>query len=528
MQQQFKKEIFIEKCCDVLAFFGPFALACTNFNLEVTPAIFSSLFLTFWMLCWVIEDFSFPTSGRQKFKSRGPIWSKHILLGYNWTHVGKSWSRGSRQWQNWVGAQIPTQNGCRRRRRPRVAGLAVTVGDLACTRKRRGPKSMSLYRSRPCFRRNARGVAALFSAARLAKKSSWNSGTSGFHCTRLTKILWCFGLDSSPFFSWGSHVCLIKLIWSCSQGILLRPNGIPSVSEDSIYFGPRPGQWSSHTMEILGSRRLPSLFQGFAQSWYLGPSCYILALNVDFVIFLRVRAQILNFGNLTLGLESSGSGRFKRIKKAVDEGASAAPVDLRYLKKAKFAGEGQCSSVPGVISFLESVYNSIAENLPDVRDGPCDLDADGGLDPYAADDVFKLAMTLEPADEKVKVKKHKRGVQVHPDRTVAAGCEIRWLPPGCVKDYWVQYKQTAGDSAASFPTFWRDTQLRSAARFFSCLRGRLMIFWFLKTFKRKTWCQSAPVAAGVGEPLQLHEIPDGQQPCTLQRMCETQVFDSKI
>ena len=70
-----------------------------------------------------------------------------------------------------------------------------------------------------------------------------------------------------------------------------------------------------------------------------------------------------------------GSGRFEKTRKAVCEGASTAPVDLRYLRKAKFGSNQQCPILAGVVSFLEGVYNSVAETLPDVRDGPCDEDA---------------------------------------------------------------------------------------------------------------------------------------------------------
>ena len=139
------------------------------------------------------------------------------------------------------------------------------------------------------------------------------------------------------------------------------------------------------------------------------------------------------------------------------EGAQSAPVDLRYLKKAKFSSDQSDSTSAGVLSFLESIYTSIAENLPDVRDETWDADAEGVMDPYAGDGAFDIAMA--PEQKKNNVKKHRRGVEVCPYRTAAAGCEPRWLPPGSMKDYWVQYKHGVTGRAASFATFWRDSSL---------------------------------------------------------------------
>ena len=131
-------------------------------------------------------------------------------------------------------------------------------------------------------------------------------------------------------------------------------------------------------------------------------------------------------------------------------------MDLRYLRKAKFGSDQRCPILAGVLSFLEGVYNSVAETLPDVRDGPCDEDADDPMDPYAGGDSL-LELVLKKSAGNGKVKLHKRGVEVCPTRTTASGCEIRFLPPGTVKDYWVQYKQVqeSDGNVASFPTFWR-------------------------------------------------------------------------
>lgn len=155
-----------------------------------------------------------------------------------------------------------------------------------------------------------------------------------------------------------------------------------------------------------------------------------------------------------------GSGRFDRIRGAVDKGDAAPPVDIRYLARAKH-GPTTSNFFPGIFSFLEQIYDSVAESLPDVRD--CTYDC--ALDPYAAMAETE-ALNLDcygdqaaPEPPKTKAKKHRRGVVVDPSRTVQAGCEVRWLPPGAIKDYWVQYKQQVDGLAASFPTFWRETRL---------------------------------------------------------------------
>ena len=118
----------------------------------------------------------------------------------------------------------------------------------------------------------------------------------------------------------------------------------------------------------------------------------------------------------------------------------------------------------GIFSFLESIYNSVAESLPDVRDNSYD----SGLDPYALlaenargqIDLKGAQKDKRGAAPKTKAKKHRHGVAVDPSRTVQAGCEVKWLPPGTIKEYWTQYTDQIGpSSAASFPTFWRASQL---------------------------------------------------------------------
>ena len=153
-----------------------------------------------------------------------------------------------------------------------------------------------------------------------------------------------------------------------------------------------------------------------------------------------------------------GSGRLERIKSAIDRGDQAAPVDLRYLERAKHV-RSESKLFHGIFSFLEQIYNSVAESLPDVRDRTYDSE----VDPYAVfaeDQQHDVAdcskkVKMRPKEPKTKMRKNKGGVAVNPARTVQAGFEVRWLPPGSIKDYWIQYNQQVASSPASFPTFWR-------------------------------------------------------------------------
>lgn len=108
----------------------------------------------------------------------------------------------------------------------------------------------------------------------------------------------------------------------------------------------------------------------------------------------------------------------------MERGDGAPPVDLRYLEKAK-RGERTSDFFPGIFSFLEQIYNSVAENLPNVRD----TTYDSAADPYA---IIVGAEILQPdSDQKIEkepsamAKRHRRGVLVNPSRTVQSGCKVR-------------------------------------------------------------------------------------------------------
>eukprot|EP00435_Cladocopium_sp_Y103_P059081 s1635_g21.t1 len=145
--------------------------------------------------------------------------------------------------------------------------------------------------------------------------------------------------------------------------------------------------------------------------------------------------------------------RFKKLSEAAQNGDAKPPVDLRYLQRAGFGADSTKECVSEVLSFLESIYCSVAENLPDVRDAT--------WDEGPPEDPYGMSTGLEPAkvpivEKQVKVKKHQRAVKVCPGRSVADGMEERFLPAGTMKEYWIQYKnQSQSEQQAAFPTFWR-------------------------------------------------------------------------
>ena len=88
-----------------------------------------------------------------------------------------------------------------------------------------------------------------------------------------------------------------------------------------------------------------------------------------------------------------------------------------------------------VASFLQQVYESVAETLPDVRDDTFDSPALVVEVPELAD---SYASALHKDDDRPSVKKEKRrklGIEVNVSRN---NLEIRYLPPGHVRDYWEQ------------------------------------------------------------------------------------------
>lgn len=142
---------------------------------------------------------------------------------------------------------------------------------------------------------------------------------------------------------------------------------------------------------------------------------------------------------------------------AARNGETRPPVDMRYLRGLPSKGEkSEDKSRERVVSFLQQVYESVAETLPDVRDDTFDSPALVVEVPELAD---SYASALHKDDDRPSVKKEKRrklGIEVNVSRN---NLEIRYLPPGHVRDYWEQMKVTeprgSAEKPVGFSTFWR-------------------------------------------------------------------------
>ena len=87
-----------------------------------------------------------------------------------------------------------------------------------------------------------------------------------------------------------------------------------------------------------------------------------------------------------------------------------------------------------VTSYLESLYQSVAETLPDVRDRSVDLKwkpCEEQSDAYAETLVDGPG---KPSNKKVR--KRKMGLTLHPERANDPALEVRYLPPGTMRDHW--------------------------------------------------------------------------------------------
>eukprot|EP00438_Fugacium_kawagutii_P021571 Skav212155 [mRNA] locus=scaffold754:104394:116972:+ [translate_table: standard] len=128
-------------------------------------------------------------------------------------------------------------------------------------------------------------------------------------------------------------------------------------------------------------------------------------------------------------------------------------------------GEGSTSKV---CSYLEQLYESVAETLPDIRDDGVEtiLEPDLSKEPT---DAYAEALTREGSSQvpavvcksaakpKQKQRKRKQGLDLHVERLPEhSGLPIRHLPPGCMRDYFEQFRalDEVGHNV-SFSTFWR-------------------------------------------------------------------------
>ena len=171
----------------------------------------------------------------------------------------------------------------------------------------------------------------------------------------------------------------------------------------------------------------------------------------------------------------AGHGRCRNLLQAAREGAVSPPVDMRFLSRPYCNQQIEKDVRGDIVSYLSSLYESVAEVMPDsnVRDSTLEddsaveIDVEQGVeqsqsDPYTVE--FNKQASKKPVTSKAKgkpkVRKMRRGVKMNPDRvpgeTQVSGKEVRKLPPGAIKEYWEQYKlNSALSSPAGFPYFWK-------------------------------------------------------------------------
>ena len=147
-------------------------------------------------------------------------------------------------------------------------------------------------------------------------------------------------------------------------------------------------------------------------------------------------------------------------------GDEMVPPDMRYLLRGLPAkGERQYGDTRArTVTFLQGIYNSVAECLPDFRDDGYDADELPTVndlkvpelgDPYTEILGQEGKPLLKPFGGKQRLtRKKKFSLSINLDRKD----EVKFLPPGNMKDYWEQ--MVAAETASNLPpvpftTFWR-------------------------------------------------------------------------
>ena len=177
---------------------------------------------------------------------------------------------------------------------------------------------------------------------------------------------------------------------------------------------------------------------------------------------------------------------------AARAGEIVAPVDLRYLSKGLPAQNSNNSSRTRIVSFLRGIYESVAETLPDIKDEPgsgVDVTAITLGDPEIEDDPYVKALTDDTILTKQKHQRKRRfNLCLNTSRTKDSE-EVRWLPPGHIRDFYEQMCVTESRSIderpPAFSTFWRVWHedfsflkfrpTSSHAMCSTCLRHKLLI-----------------------------------------------------
>lgn len=195
-----------------------------------------------------------------------------------------------------------------------------------------------------------------------------------------------------------------------------------------------------------------------------------------------------------------------RLYNAVENGAESAPLDMRFIAKPLSRVGAVTDSVRAdVVSYLSRIYESVAETLPDLRDSAFD-----DIDPESIPsikpgpvDVYSIELKRQSEQNSVasglkasKPRKKRKAVEINLERTQGETAkELKYLPPGFMKEYWVQYRELSDlQTPASFPTFWRDTwPSPSSFPFAVCCAGvrAAKSFAILGQFLLRFGCQSS-------------------------------------
>ena len=138
---------------------------------------------------------------------------------------------------------------------------------------------------------------------------------------------------------------------------------------------------------------------------------------------------------------------------------------MRYLAKAysQVVPDGPRAAIT---EYLSQIYDSVAETLPDVRENGFQTTLVENMPPELQDtyaEALNSATALEPTGYgKVTRKRGRKAkrklltVAVNQDRLPEnGGPEVRWLPPGGMKDYFDQFRVNKPESGGSFVLFWR-------------------------------------------------------------------------
>lgn len=153
----------------------------------------------------------------------------------------------------------------------------------------------------------------------------------------------------------------------------------------------------------------------------------------------------------------SGSHRFNRILRAVKDGADAVPMDLRYVSQPRSKLHGE-SSTAHVVSYLQGLYDSVAETLPDVKDDGVIMELHDGPNPGADTygDSLSSGKFYPHGMKRPRTRKWKMSLKLHQERRAdVSGKEVRHLPPGVMQDHWQTMRALGGPALhISFKHFW--------------------------------------------------------------------------